>query len=84
MTSYEWNAPTLRQYPLSDKRIKTIISPLPSQASISEKMDEKSVSIVVDQVIDSQKMELNLKILYVISRVEQINLFLFVDIMILY
>jgi pyrimidine operon attenuation protein/uracil phosphoribosyltransferase len=75
---------TLRQYPLPDKRIKTIISPLPSQASISEKMDEKSVSIVVDQVIDSQKMESNLKILYVISRGEQINLFLFVDIMILY
>lgn len=34
--------------------------------------------------IDSQKMESNLKILFVISRVEQINLFLSVDIMILY
>jgi len=45
---------TLKQYPPPDKRIKTIISPSLSQASISKKMDENSESIVVDQFIESQ------------------------------
>lgn len=44
---------TLRQYPLPDKRKKTIILPSSSASSI-EKMDEKSESIAVDKFIESQ------------------------------
>ncbi|HJU58410.1 MAG TPA: M28 family metallopeptidase [Nitrososphaeraceae archaeon] len=45
---------TLRQYPLPDKRRKTMISPSPSAPSISETMDAKSESIAVDKYIKSQ------------------------------
>lgn len=45
---------TLRQYPLPDKRKKTIILPSSSASSISEKRDEKSESIAVDKFIESQ------------------------------
>src|SRR5574339_486378 len=45
---------TLRQYPPPDKRKKTIIPPSPSLTSISEKTDEKSESIEIDQFIESQ------------------------------
>ena len=45
---------TLRQYPLPDKRKKTINLSPPSTTSISEKIDEKSESIAVDKFIESQ------------------------------
>ena len=60
-----------------------VTSWLKKELEISDYKDKDKIKMLLI-FIDSQKMESNLKILFVKSRVEQINLFLSVDIMILY